>query len=245
MTDPYRIYNEDCLTGMRRMPDGCVDLCVTDPPYAFKATKGSGAFGSRSEDGRKGRAYHEELSSMSQGFATDWLDEVCRLCKIPNIYTFCSKDQMPQLLGYAVEHRLNYDILAWHKSNPIPTCSNKYLSDTEYIIFMRGRGASVYGTYDTKRKWWVQPVNNADKRLYGHPTVKPLNIVRNLIVNSSRVGGVVLDPFLGTGTTAVAAVSEGRRFVGFETDGVYCRTAVERTEEAAMAQRQTEQEATI
>ena len=222
------IYNQDCLEGMRKMPDGCVNLVIADPPYAFKSTTGGGAFGSKSEDGRKGRAYHAELFPMSQGFTVDWLDEACRLCKVPNMYVFCSKDQLPQLLDYAVRHKLNFDLLTWHKPNPVPTCSNKYLSDTEYIVFMRGKGARIFGTYKTKRKWWVQPVNAADKKPYGHPTVKPLNIIRQLIVNSSEVADVVLDPFMGSGTTALAAVKEGRRFVGFETDKCYCETAMRR-----------------
>lgn len=222
------IYNQDCLQGMKQMPDGCVDLCVADPPYAFKATTGGGAFGSKSEDGRKGRAYHAELFPMSQGFTVDWLDEACRLCKIPNLYVFCSKDQLPQLLDYAVNRHLNFDILCWHKPNPVPTCSNKYLSDTEYIVFMRGKGARVYGSYETKRKYWVQQVNSADKKRYNHPTVKPLNIIQQMIVNSSQMGGVILDPFMGTGTTAVAAIREGRHFVGFEIEKAYHDTALAR-----------------
>ena len=232
------IYNQDCLAGMRQMPDGCVDLCIADPPYDFKSTRGGGAFGSKSEDGSKGRAYHAELFPMSQGFTVDVLDEMCRLCRIPNMYVFCSKDQVHQLLDYAAKRRLNFDILSWHKPNPVPTCSNKYLSDTEYIVFMRGKGARVYGTYETKRKWWVQPVNASDKRLYRHPTVKPLNIIRQMIVNSSEVGGVILDPFMGSGTTAVAAISEGRRFVGFETDRGYYDTAVGRIESALSEKRE-------
>ena len=225
------IYNQDCLEGMKRMPDGCVDLVIADPPYDFKSTKGGGAFGSRSEDGSKGRAYHAELFPMSQGFTIDWLDEACRLCKIPNMYVFCSKDQLPQLLDYAVKRKLNFDVLTWHKPNPVPTCSNKYLSDTEYIVFMRGKGARVYGTYETKHKYWVQQVNAADKKKYGHPTIKPLNIICQLIINSSEVGGVILDPFMGSGTTAVAAVIEGRHYIGFEIDKMYYGTAIKRINE--------------
>jgi DNA modification methylase len=98
---------------------------------------------------------------------------------------------------------------------------------------MRGKGARVYGTYETKHKYWVQQVNTADKRLYGHPTVKPLNIIRQLIVNSSEEGGVVLDPFMGSGTTAVAAMAEGRHYIGFETDKTYYETAKKRIADAA------------
>lgn len=223
-----RIYNEDCLEGMRHIPDNTVDLVIADPPYDFKSVRGGGAFGSKSEDGSKGRRYHAELSPMSSGFQIDVLDEMCRVCRIPNMYVFCSKEQLPMLLQYAKARRLNFDLLTWHKTNPVPTCCNKYLSDTEYIVFLRGKGARVFGTYDTKRKWWVQAVNADDKRQYHHPTVKPLNIIRQLIVNSSSWGGVILDPFIGSGTTAVAAILESRHYIGFEIDKNYYDIAQQR-----------------
>ncbi len=89
----------------------------------------------------------------------------------------------------------------------------------------------MYGTYETKRKYWVQQVNTADKKLYGHPTVKPLNIIRQLIVNSSQEGGIVIDPFIGSGTTAVAARLENRHYIGFEIDKTYYDTATRRIED--------------
>ena len=173
------IYNEDCLEGMRCMPDGCVDLIVTDPPYEFKDNTGAGAFGSHhagSAD-KKGRLYHTELAPMSKGISNEVLEEMMRVCKIPNIYLFCSKDQIPQFLNFWISHKLNFDLLTWHKQDPTPTCDNKYLSDTEYIVFLRGKGARVYGTYQTKRKWFLYGKNTKDKHVYGHPSIKPLAIV--------------------------------------------------------------------
>ena len=168
---------------------------------------------------------------MSEGITNEHLDEMCRVCKIPNIYLFCSKDQVPQFLNYAIEHKLNFDILAWHKTDPTPMCGNKYLSDTEYIIFMRGKGAMVYGEYKTKRKYWVTKANTKDKKLYGHPTCKPVDIVQTLIHNSSSEGAVVLDPFIGSGTTAIACIKEKRHFIGYEADTDYFSRALKRIEE--------------
>lgn len=233
------IYNIDCLEGMKDIPDGSVDLVVTDPPYEFKDTTGGGAFGTcrgKSKE-KKGRTYHATLSPMSSGIGDDVLEQMCRVCKIPNFYLFCNKDQVPQFLNFAVSHKLNYDILTWHKPNPLPTCGNKYLSDTEYIIFMRGKGAKIYGSYETKRKWYVQNRNTADKKLWGHPTIKPLNIVENLVENSSLIDGVVLDPYMGSGTTAVACMHKKRHYIGFEIDGHYYNTARTRikTEQAQLS----------
>lgn len=107
-------------------------------------------------------------------------------------------------------------------------CGNKYLSDTEYIIFLRGKGAKVFGTYATKKKYWVQNTNTEDKDKWGHPTIKPLNIVETLVFNSSEAGDIVLDPFMGSGTTAIACIKEKRHFIGFEKDENYWKKSVER-----------------
>lgn len=221
-----KIYNIDCLVGIKDIPDFSVDLVIADPPYEFKSTSGGGQFGSFKYG--NGRIYREEIESMSGGFLKDVLDECIRICKKPNMYIFCSKEQISMILSFASDKGLNYDIITWHKTNPVPACYNKYLSDTEYIIFLRGKGVRVYGSYSTKRKWYVTPVNKEDKKLYHHPTCKPVSIIQNLIVNSSVEGDVILDPFIGSGTTAVACMNTGRNFIGFELSEDYYNIANER-----------------
>lgn len=216
------IHNEDCMIGMGRIPDHSIDLVLMDPPYQLSSTSGGGAFGSNN------RGYHNQLTPMASGFSSSVLDECCRVLKKPNLYVFCSKEQLWMLLNYAVSHSLNYEVLTWHKTNPTPTCSNKYLSDTEFIFFMRGKGVKVYGSYASKHKYFVTPVNAQDKLLYGHPCCKPVPILETLIGNSSLPGEIVLDPFMGSGSTAVAAQNLGRQFVGFEIDETYYKSACTR-----------------
>ena len=124
------------------------------------------------------------------------------------------------------------ELLSWHKTNPVPTCNNKYLSDTEYLLFFREKGVKIFGSYETKKKYYVTPTNKSDKDKYEHPTIKPLEIIQNLILNSSQEGDVVLDPFLGSGTTAVAAVNTNRHYIGFELDEKYFDIACQRLDEA-------------
>ena len=102
------------------------------------------------------------------------------------------------------------------------------MPDTEYIVFIKESGVPLYGTAATKRKYYVTPTNVKDKRKWGHPTIKPLNIVQNLIINSTQDGGVVLDPFMGSGTTAVACVRTGRNYIGFELNKEYYDKACKR-----------------
>ena len=132
-------------------------------------------------------------------------------------------------MDYFVTRRgCNYNIISWHKTNPVPACGNKYLTDTEYILFFRERGVKVYGSYETKKTWYATPLNVADKKKYNHPTIKPVNILQNFIINSSKEGELVLDPFMGVGSTGVACKHLGRDFVGIEIDKTYYDTAVER-----------------
>lgn len=136
------------------------------------------------------------------------------------------------MLDYFVKgKKCNWNLLTWHKVNPVPACGNKYLTDTEFILFFREKGVKIYGTFNTKFTYYVTPLNQTDKKKYGHPTIKPINIVNNLIVNSSLENGIVFDPFLGSGTTAVAAIECGRNFIGYELNPDYYEICNKRIEE--------------
>ena len=217
-----KIFCEDCLVGMKRIPDGTIDLCVTDPPYLIE-TQGGGIY--THED----KQYVKELNDIKDGFRTEILDELCRVMKRINIYIFCSQKQIIPLTDYFVTKRgCNWNLLSWHKTNPVPACGNKYLTDTEFLLFFRQKGVKLYGNFDTKRTWFNTPLNQADKEKWGHPTIKPLNIVQTLVFNSSEEGQTVLDPFMGSGTTAIACIKEKRHFIGFEKDETYWKKSVER-----------------
>ena len=146
-----------------------------------------------------------------------------------NIYIFCSQKQIQPYLEYFANGKgCNWNLLTWHKTNPIPACGNKYLNDTEYIMFFREKGVKLYGSYETKRTFYTTLRNQEDNISYNHPTVKPLNIVQNLIINSSQPGDVVLDPFIGSGTTAIASIQSHRHYLGYEINPDYYATACKR-----------------
>ena len=215
MLELNRIYNLDCVEGMKKMPDKSIDLVVTDPPYLIE-TSGSGIY--KQAD----KQYVKELNDIKDGFSTDVLDELCRVMKHINCYFFCSQKQIMPLLDYFVRgKKCNWNLISWHKTNPVPACGNKYLTDTEFVLFFREKGVKIYGSFDTKRTWYATPLNQSDKKIYGHPTCKPIDIVKNFIINSSQEGDVVLDPFIGSGTTAIAAIKEKRHFIGMELNKEY------------------------
>lgn len=210
------IHNDDCLTMLRGIRSKSVDLVITDPPYKVD-TKGAGVYGSV--------ASYKNIECMADGIKDEVLDELCRVMKKINIYLFCSKNQLVPLINYFTNKKCNWNLLTWHKTNPIPTCNNKYLPDTEYVLFFREKGVKIQGTYDTKKTYFITPINVKDKELYQHPTCKPVDILKNFIVNSSNENDVVLDPFMGSGSTGVACINAHRNFIGIEINAKYYETA--------------------
>ena len=132
------IYNMDCLEGMKQIPDGTIDLIVTDPPYEFVGD--SNKFGNRA--GNLLSPYQAELQNADiiSGFQREEIMKECiRVMKKVNIYIWCSKVQIRWYLNFFADY--NMELLTWHKPSTIPTCNNKYLSDTEYLLYFREKGA--------------------------------------------------------------------------------------------------------
>ena len=220
-----QLINGDCLEALKKIGGGTVDLVVTDPPYEIK-TSGAGIY--KQAD----KQYVKELNQMKDGFSEEVLDELCRVMKKINIYFFCSQKQIIPLYKYFVEKKkCNWNIISWHKTNPVPACGNKYLTDTEFVLFFREKGVKVLGSFETKRTWYATPLNQSDKKIYKHPTIKPLFIIENFIANSSVNGDVVLDCFMGSGTTGVACKKLERDFIGIEIDSEYFKIAEGRINE--------------
>lgn len=92
----------------------------------------------------------------------------------------------------------------------------------------REKGTLISGTYKTKSKFYVSTVNKKDKKEFKHPTIKPLELVKNHIINSSKENDIILDCFCGSGTTCVAAKELGRKFIGIEIDPEYHKIAINR-----------------
>jgi len=224
MNELVKLFNDDCMNILPKIPSKSIDLVIIDPPYLFSPHGGGGAFG------EKKRKYHTELNDIKSGFDNEVLEELYRVMKLINIYIWCNKNQLNQLISFFESKGATTDLLSWHKSNPVPTCGNKYLSDTEYLLFFREKGVSVYGTYATKKKYYITSTNKEDKAKYNHPTVKPLDIIKNLVVNSSLPTQTVLDCYMGSGTTgaAVLEVGEERKFIGIELDKEHFQTCITR-----------------
>ena len=226
-----KIYNMDCLLGIKDIPDNYIDLVIIDPPYDI-CTKG-GKKGN-TKIARNIKALEKELinNDLVDGFDISVLDELVRVMKTINIYIWCNGRQIPLYLDFFVK-KLNckFDILIWGKLNPMPLYSNKYMSDKEYCLYFRDKGYCQPNNYEDAKTIYLSNINIKDKKLYQHPTIKPLDFIRKLIRNSSKENDIVLDCFIGSGTTAVASILEKRQFIGYEINKKYFDIAEKRIKE--------------
>ena len=217
------VYNMDCMEAIKLLDDNSIDLVVMDPPYLLNLNKIKNTSSINN--------YANELMGLKDGFDLKVLDMLIPKMKRINMYIYCSKRQVKDLIEYFINKDCNYEILTWHKQNPSPLINNNYLPDTEYVIFAREKGVKLYGNYHTKRKYYISGVNQIDKKKYKHPTIKPLPFIENHIINSSKEGDLILDCYCGSGTTLVGAIETNRNFIGFEIDKNYYEIAKQRVAE--------------
>lgn len=140
----------DCLQLLKDIPDKSVDLIVTDPPYNLPSRSGGGS------QGHKVVSVMKECEQLGivDGFDERVLEEYMRVMKKPNIYIFCNARQIPSYLNFFIGKGCTFDILVWIKDNPVPTYSNKYLTDKEYILYFRKGGYCNPQNYEQARSWF-------------------------------------------------------------------------------------------
>lgn len=126
----------------------------------------------------------------------------------------------------------SFNLLVWCKTNPTPATNNVWLPDLEYCLMFKEKGTPNYApNYEYKSKWYISPINKKDKDNWQHPTIKPLELVERHLKHSTNEGDVILDPFMGSGTTGVACRNLNRNFIGMEINEEYYNIAQKRINE--------------
>jgi site-specific DNA-methyltransferase (adenine-specific) len=200
---------------------GKVDAVVTDPPYELLASgPGKSHFG-MSLNKFDSKKYTDIVSGVDY---FGLFDLFTLFCAPMNGFVFCSNKQISKLMGESERRGLSTTLLIWHKVNAAPFANGVWRGDIEYIVHFRGSGAQFIGNALEKTKVIPHPIVKDD----AHPTVKPIPIIQRLIKNCSSYGKVIFDPFMGSGTTGVACVQLGRKFIGIELDETYFDIACRR-----------------
>lgn len=209
------IIEGDCLEVMRYWPDNCVDAVVTDIPY--------------NEVNRESGRLRVLDRGAADAISVDVLATAKELARVVagSIYVFCGIEQVSDLRAAFVALGLSTRHGIWWKTNPSPMNGDKlWLSAIENCIYAKKPRATFNA--HCKPPVWYGPTEPID----GFPCAKPHWLMATLILASTNEGDIVLDPYLGSGTTAIAAHQGNRHFIGIELEPKYVEIARRRVREA-------------
>nr|WP_314860530.1 site-specific DNA-methyltransferase [uncultured Undibacterium sp.] len=234
-----QIFNEDAITGLQRIPDGSIDLILTDPPYGLGKDYGNDS------DKQEAADYLD--------WTERWIDAVLpKLKPTGSLYIFLTWRYSPEIFVMLKQRMTMINEIIWDRRVPSMGGSTRSFSSVHDTIGLFVKSKSYYFNldavripydavtkkarsrsifvgakwlelgYNPKDLWSVSRLHKEDAERVEHPTQKPLEIIQRMLLASCPENGVVLDPFMGSGTTAIAARRCGRQFVGFELNPEYC-----------------------
>lgn len=237
------IIQGDCIEKLRELPDNSVDLVFADPPYNLQL---QGEL--YRPDQTKVSAVNDEWDKFSSfdvydEFTYDWLKECQRILKkdgsiwvIGSYHNIFRVGKIMQDLGLWI---LN-DVI-WIKTNPMPNFKGTRFNNAQETLILASKNQKSKPTFHYKamkghnddkqmRSDWYIPICNGGERIKvngekAHSTQKPEALLYRVILSTSNVGDVVLDPFMGSGTTGAVAKKLGRNFIGIERESFYIKVA--------------------
>jgi DNA modification methylase len=221
----HRLMVGDCFNAeaIEKLMNGQkAELVFTDPPYRQASSGG--------KNGLVGKAINRVTDSISEMIDFEpkgFLETLpSYFPNKMNTFIFCNKDLIPDYLNWAIEKKYSFNLLFWKKPNALPL-ADSHRPDVEYLIFIR------------KNAVWNNSLPNVSyskllefgrENSTTHPTMKPVALLANQIFISSNKNGIVVDPFLGSGSTLIACEQTDRTCYGMELDPKYCDVIIARWE---------------
>lgn len=245
----YRLYCDDCLKILETIPENMFDMIFADPPYMLSNG------GITCQNG-KVVSVNKGKWDASQGFEQDfefhkkWLSACKRVLKKDGTLWVSGTYHSIYSCGFAIQ-LLGYHILndiSWFKPNASPNmCCRYFTASHETLIWARkDKKAKHTFNYELMKNgdfpsdfikkpntqmrsvWAIGTPKKSEKTFGKHPTQKPLDLLERIILASTNEGDLILDPFMGSGTTGVAALKLGRKFVGIEKEKEFIELAEKR-----------------
>lgn len=231
-----KMINDDCIQAMRKIESNSVDFIITDPPYNlgnFMRDRQTNLKKMRSnffgDAGWDDLEYEDWVNHMGEFFF-----EANRVLKEKGaMIVFMSLIKIETLIKIATSHKLYYKTTGiWHKKNPMPRNMNlHFINSTEGWVYFINKGKT--GTFNNDGRaihdFVETPVAGlGEKKFGGHPTQKPEVLFEHFVNLLTSPGELILDPFMGSGTTGVVAKKLSRRFIGIELNEVYYESAIQR-----------------
>lgn len=211
-----KIYCIDCLDGMKKMKDDSVDLVVTDPPYFLPVN---------SYVGKRGQGYskkHLADTSVLKGFFKQVIKELLRILKPEgHIYFFCDGQSYPIFYEIMFPHCKHVRPLIWDKK--VSYNGYTWRHQHELICWGEQNKSERVPTGDGD----VLSFRGVLQKNRNHPAEKPVDLLQKLI-SKHKSAEIVFDPFIGSGSVAIASIKESRKFIGFELNEEFFDSANKR-----------------
>ena len=222
----------DCQELLPQIADQSVNLLLTDPPYNLSPySTGNMRFSWRGE-------INNDLAEWDRHFdPADFKTEFLRILKpTGNLFAFCSYNMLGRWHEVFDPVFNTFQFFVWHKTNPVPKIRKQgFLNSCELIVCMWNKEHTWnFGRQNEMHNFFQSPICMSPERLKEpkHPTQKPVALLKHLVGIASNPGDLVLDPFMGVGSTGVAALETERRFTGMELNDEYFEAAALRLRQA-------------
>lgn len=239
------LYQGNCLEILnavnKKYPDGRFDMIFADPPY-FLSNGGITCHAGKMVKVDKGDWDKSQGPELNHEFNKEWLKR-CQQALKPNGTIWVSGTQHVIFsVGYAMQQlgmKILNDII-WEKPNPPPNLSCRYFTHSTETIIWAGKDAKTKHIFNYNlmrqqnqgkqmKSVWTMQTPRTEEKIYGkHPTQKPVSLVERCILASTCANALVLDPFVGSGTTAIAALRNKRYCVGIDLSDEYLNLAIKR-----------------
>ena len=211
----------DCMEGLKKLPNNSIDLILADPPYGISKKlncKGKRLGTTAKLDFEFGEwdVFNRQWVKLAVPKVKGWF------------ISFCAKKDLG-IYWKALEEDgfVAIDALVWQKPDPLPlNAKSRFLNAWETAIIGKKPGGTWNSTYEHNILKFQAP--KGKNRI--HPTQKPLGLFKKIIELTTNKNDLVLDPFMGSGTTAVACKILKRNYIGFEKSSKYCKEAKKRVE---------------
>lgn len=225
----FRLINDNCFHFMKNIPDKCIDLILTDPPYNIAQYSTGNIVLSHRKPLNNNIADWDKIPIDPYKLVYDFK----RILKPKgNIFIFTGYNMLGKWHEAFDKEFTTFQIFIWHKTNPPPKIyKSGFLNSCELIICLWNKGHTWNFSKQTKmHNFFECPICSYPERLQKpyHPTQKPIRLLKHLINVASNPKDLVFDPFMGVGSAGVAALQLNRRFAGCEINKIYFNACLNR-----------------
>lgn len=221
-----RIHNINIIEGLKQLEINSIDLLFTDPPYKLT---GGGRKGTLLTKNAEHSAFTKhrgvEVFSEPTPEFSDWIPLLHPIMKDGSYIFIMSNDRNLREIWDECEKAgfIFCELLVMNKTNGVP--SSYFFKSCEFILMFRKNIYKKFEKFGHKTVFDVVMPRGKNKI---HPTQKPIELIEPILEACSKEGDIILDPFMGSGSTAIASLKMKRNYIGFEIDDTYCNSSNER-----------------